>query len=49
MKRAIVGFVVVGAVLGLRPIMLRVSRKMREHCEQMMAGRLAGRDETVTT
>jgi hypothetical protein len=33
MKRAIVGFAAVGAILGFR----RLARQMREHCGQMAA------------
>jgi low affinity Fe/Cu permease len=46
MKKAIVGLLAVGAVIGLRQVMPRVGRKMREHCEQMM-GQFAGRSETT--
>jgi len=37
MKKAIVGFVAVGAIVGLRPVARRMSQKMREHCAQMAA------------
>jgi hypothetical protein len=36
----IIGFVVLGAVIGLRPVVSRIGRKMREHCEQVMAGQV---------
>ena len=35
MKKAIVGFVAVGAVVALLPVVRRTSRKMREHSSQM--------------
>ena len=37
MKRAIVGFAAVGAIMGLRPLARRVGRKMQKHCAQMAA------------
>ena len=37
MKKAIVVVAAVGVVIGLRQVSPRVARKMREHCEQMMA------------
>jgi hypothetical protein len=37
MKKAIVGFVAVGAVAGMLPVARRTSRKMREHSGQMAA------------
>ncbi|MEX2646753.1 MAG: hypothetical protein WD249_10875 [Gaiellaceae bacterium] len=36
MKKAIVGLLAVGAILGLRP-MARRMQKMGEHCKQMAA------------
>lgn len=35
MKKAIVGFVAVGAVVALLPVARRTSRKIREHSSQM--------------
>jgi hypothetical protein len=46
MKKAIVGLVAVGAVIGLRRVIPRVGQKMREHCEQMMA-QFQGRGEAT--
>ena len=46
MKNAIVAFVAVGAVIGLRPVARRIGHKMREHCEEM-AAQPGGRGETV--
>jgi hypothetical protein len=37
MKKAIVVLAAVGAVIGLRQVIPRVARKMREHCQQMAA------------
>ena len=37
MKRAVVVLAAVAAVIGLRQVIPRVARKMREHCEQMTA------------
>ena len=45
MKKLIVGFVAVGAVIGLRPLVGRIGRKMRAHCEQMMAGQVGSGGE----
>ena len=53
MKKAILGFVAIGAVIGSRPVARRMGRKMREHCEQMaaqckqMAGQFGTRGEAV--
>jgi hypothetical protein len=47
MKKAIVGLVAVGAVIGLRPVARRIGHEMHEHCEQMMAGQFGGRGEAV--
>jgi len=53
MKRAILGFVAIGAILGSRPVARRMGRKMREHCAQMavqckqIAGQVGGRGEAV--
>jgi hypothetical protein len=38
MKKALIGLVAVGVMVGLRPAAKRMGEKMREHCEQM-AGR----------
>ena len=38
MKKATIAFVVIGAVIGLRPVVRHIGHKMREHCTQMMAG-----------
>lgn len=47
MKKAIVGLVVVGAVMALRPVVKRrMVEKMREHCKQMM-GQFAARSATT--
>jgi hypothetical protein len=46
MKKAIVGFAAIGAVIGLRQVIPRVAQKMREHCEQMIA-QFQGRDEAA--
>jgi hypothetical protein len=46
MKKAIVGLVAVGAILGLRPLTRRLGHMMREHCEQMVA-QCRGRGEAV--
>lgn len=45
MKKLIVGFVAVGAVIGLRLLVGRIGRKMRAHCEQMMAGQVGSGGE----
>ena len=37
MKKAILGFVAIGAIYGSRAVARRFGRKMREHCEQMAA------------
>ena len=53
MKKAILGFVALGAIIGLRPVARRMGRKMREHCEQMaaqckqMTGQFGTRGEVV--
>ena len=53
MKKALVGLVAVGAVVGLRPVARRIGHKMREHCGQMaaqckqMAAQCGGRGEAV--
>jgi hypothetical protein len=53
MKKALVGLVVVGAVVGLRPVARRMGHKMREHCGQMaaqckqMGVQFGGRGEAV--
>lgn len=53
MKKAILGLVAIGAVIGSRPVARRMGRKMREHCEQMaaqckqMAGQFQTRGEAV--
>ena len=46
MKKAIVVLAAVGAVIGLRQVIPRVARKMREHCDQMM-GQFQGRGEAM--
>ena len=46
MKKVIVGFAAVGAVMALRQVIPRVGQKMREHCEQMMA-QFHGRGEAT--
>ena len=35
MKKVIIGFVAVGAIVGLRPVAKRLGHEMREHCGQM--------------
>ena len=53
MKKAIVGFAAVGAVVGLWPAVKRMSTKMRKHCIEMAAkckqtaGAFGGRHERV--
>ena len=38
MKKAIIGFTAVGALIGLRPVLKRrIVQKMQEHCQQMAA------------
>ena len=37
MRKAILGLVAIGAVIGLLPILKRKAHKMRAHCEQMAA------------
>jgi type II secretory pathway component PulJ len=37
MRRAILGLVAIGAVVGLLSILKRKAHKMRAHCKQMMA------------
>lgn len=37
MKKAMLGFVAIGALFGSRPAARRIGRKMREHCGQMAA------------
>jgi hypothetical protein len=37
MKKAILGLLVIAAVIGLRPAAKRIARKMHEHCERMAA------------
>jgi len=57
MRKAIVGLAVVGAVIGLAPVVKRrIGDKMREHCDemaakckQMMAGQSGARGEDVGT
>jgi hypothetical protein len=46
MKKAIVGFAAVGAVIGLQRVIPRIGQKMRDHCEQMMA-QFQGRGEAM--
>ena len=52
-KKAFIGFVAVGAVVGLRPVARRVGNEMREHCRQMAAqckqtaAQLRGRGEAA--
>jgi hypothetical protein len=46
MKKAIVVLAAAGAVIGLRQVLPRAARKMREHCEQMMA-QFQGRSEAI--
>jgi hypothetical protein len=48
MKKVIIGFAAVGAVIALRLVVRRGGHKMREHCEQMAAQR-EGRVEPVGT
>ena len=47
MKKAVVGFVAVGAVLAVRPVARRMGEKAREHCKQMMAGQFGGPGEAA--
>ena len=53
MKKAIIGLVAVGVIVGLRPVATRMGREMREHCGQMaaqckqMAAQCGGRGEAV--
>ena len=48
MKKAIIGFVAVGAALALRPVVKRrMVQKMRDHCKQMMS-QFAGSSETTS-
>ncbi len=53
MKKAMVGFVALGAMIGLRQVARRMGHKMREHCGQMaaqckqMAAQVEGRGEAV--
>ena len=35
MRKVLVGFVAVGVILGLRPLLRRGGQKMSEHCAQM--------------
>jgi hypothetical protein len=44
MWKAILGFVALGAVVGLGPIVKRTAQKMHEHCQQMMT-QFAGHPE----
>ena len=38
MKKAIIGFTAVGALIALRPVLKRrIVQKMQEHCQQMAA------------
>jgi hypothetical protein len=37
MKKALIGFAAIGAVVALPPLFKHISRKMSEHCGQMMA------------
>ena len=47
MKKLIIGLVAFGAVLALRPVVMRrVVRNMREHCKQMMGPLAAGGETT---
>ena len=47
MRKALVGVVAVGALFALRQVVGRVGRRMRQHCEQMMA-QFAGREKAVS-
>jgi hypothetical protein len=53
MKKAIIGLVAVGVIVGLRLVATRMGREMREHCGQMaaqckqMAAQYGGRGEAV--
>ena len=53
MKKTILAFVLIGAVLAARPAVRRMGRKMSEHCEQMaaqckqMLAQTGGREETA--
>jgi hypothetical protein len=46
MKKVIIGFAAVGAVIALRLVVRRGGHKMREHCEQMMP-QFGGRSEAM--
>ncbi len=47
MKKLIIGFAAVGAVMALRPVLKRrIGQKMREHCRQMMSQFAAGSETT---
>ena len=35
MKKALIGFVAIAAIIAIRPLFKRAGRKMGEHCEQM--------------
>jgi hypothetical protein len=53
MKKAIIGVMALGAIIGSRPLARRMRHKMQEHCEQMaahckqMAGQFGGHGEPV--
>jgi hypothetical protein len=53
MKKALVGLVAVGALIGFLPLARRTGHKMSEHCGQMaaeckeMAAQFGARDEAV--
>jgi len=47
MKKAIVGVAAVGAAVGLGQVIKRMGPRMREHCEQMMAGQSGRRGEAA--
>jgi len=38
MRKVLIGFAAIGAVIALRPVLKRIGRKMSEHCGQMMDG-----------
>ena len=53
MKKAILGFVAIGAIIASRPVARRMGCTIREHCEQMavhckqMAAQIGARGEAV--
>ena len=53
MKKAVIGFVALGAVVGFRLVARRMGGKMREHCGQLatqckqMSAQVGGRGEAV--